>query len=284
MNKNEIMDRIKEAIPDISFQVVTKNNGIKKLACNVPVNSNGESKVNQLLYVDDILSNDGTIDDVIHIIKMVKGNPEYESITEFLNTVDKDYIMNNCFIRIVNREWNSDRLNDAVYLPYLDLAIMVRIAIESRSDHMISTTATHSICEAFGIDQNDLMFRAIERTKDISDFKIVSLTDLLKIPLQGAPLYVGIGNNRYSGAEILYYTDILKEFADKMDSDLLIVGSSIHEIMIMLEKSGISSTDFRDILRHCNNDENVVSKEEVLSNNLYKFDRKLREVVIFEEE
>lgn len=286
MNKKELMDRIKEAIPDISFQVVTKNNGVRKLACRIPVGDESGIRVTPLIYVDDILSSGGTIENVIEFINAIRVNPETNEISSAIQTVDRDYILENCFVRLINREWNSEQLKNSVYLPYLDLAVVARIEIESPSTQIVSGSITRDMCEGLGIDPNDILFMAIERTKETGGFTIRTLTEVLGCAVDPGGddyLYVGSNKNIHNGAVLLYYTDILGEFADKIESNLFIAGSSIHELMIMPEKKCFNPNDFRDILKTVNDKEQAITKEEVLSNNLYKFDRSTREVMIFEE-
>lgn len=82
------------------------------------------------------------------------------------------------------------------------------------------------------------------------------------------------------GAIAIYYQENLKKIAEKLESDLYILPSSIHETMI-LPKNDIATEDsFKDynaMVEEINN--NMVGPEIRLSNNCYLYDRKLKQII-----
>lgn len=66
--------------------------------------------------------------------------------------------------------------------------------------------------------------------------------------------------------------------ADKLDSDLYIIPSSIHECLILPEQEDICGDDLKKLVRTVNDTE--VADDEILSYNIYKYSRAGRSVTI----
>ena len=75
--------------------------------------------------------------------------------------------------------------------------------------------------------------------------------------------------------------EFTSELADRLGSDLLILPSSVHEVLL-LPDDGIQSYDF---YRRMVNEVNMtqVDLEEILSFNLYRYDREKEEIEMIEE-
>ena len=69
----------------------------------------------------------------------------------------------------------------------------------------------------------------------------------------------------------MLYEDTIKDFADKIGSDLIILPSSIHEVLILADNHTHEYEMFRDMVRHVNAED--VPKEDILSDELYLYRR-----------
>ena len=79
------------------------------------------------------------------------------------------------------------------------------------------------------------------------------------------------------GAVNILYTDSLKQMADFLDSDLWILPSSVHEI-ILLKADPDTSLILRNMVQEIN--DTYVEENEVLSNNIYYYNRNTNEISI----
>ncbi len=77
------------------------------------------------------------------------------------------------------------------------------------------------------------------------------------------------------GASAIYRKDLLKEIADKFESDLYIIPSSIHELIVM-PINDISRENMDAMVNDVN--ENEVDPTERLSNHIYIFRRDTMEI------
>ena len=73
------------------------------------------------------------------------------------------------------------------------------------------------------------------------------------------------------GAAYIFDTNTLQKMADLLESDLYIIPSSIHEIMIFPWNDFATKEELSAIVEEVN--ETAVEKEEQLSNHVYIFDR-----------
>ena len=73
----------------------------------------------------------------------------------------------------------------------------------------------------------------------------------------------------------MFYDNVLEEFAEKMQDDIYILPSSLHEV-ILVPRKGLEPGNLRSIVEDVN--KTVVTKEEVLGENVYLYERKLKEI------
>lgn len=146
--------------------------------------------------------------------------------------------------------------------------------------------ATDRIVERAGADLDRLTATALEdfRERAGDDIKPVKMSELLaEFQVEGAGdefLYVA---PRFieNGGIILADTETLEAFAQEKDSDLFIIPSSKHEILIMLEKekpADLTEEYLRGVIGHVNRTQ--VRDEDILNNNLYHYTRGLRRLEV----
>ena len=74
-----------------------------------------------------------------------------------------------------------------------------------------------------------------------------------------------------------FLTDVMDKVAEYMDGDVIILPSSIHEVIII--KDGIGNyEDLASMVRDTNGE--CVAPEEVLTNSVYVYDREAKEIRI----
>ena len=74
------------------------------------------------------------------------------------------------------------------------------------------------------------------------------------------------------------FPNILKEIADKSNSDLIIFPCSVHELLVHPYDGTISIDYMRETVHHVNHTE--LLKEDVLSNQVYLYQRKEDRLII----
>ena len=90
-------------------------------------------------------------------------------------------------------------------------------------------------------------------------------------PDVSSPFYVLSNISGINGAACILYRDVVKNFADGMEKDIIILPSSIHEVLLLPDEEGISCDEMSRLVTHINQTE--VPKEDRLSNQVYHYSR-----------
>lgn len=224
---------------------------------------------------------------------------------EFFEEVQMDSfegIKDTVVFKVINRERNRKFLKDVPYFSYLDLAIIFCVVIIDPEGRSGSVTIHNHQLEEWGISKSDLYDTAVRNTKKLFGVEIKEIQEVIVDivlssdhfvvpPLPDAiyhdlieeirnqvvkfPIYVLSNKTRHLGAGCMLYKDI-EIFADKLEDDLYIVPSSIHEVLLIPASVKVSDEELLDILHEVNRDE--LDETEFLSDKIYHFDRKTRHI------
>lgn len=95
--------------------------------------------------------------------------------------------------------------------------------------------------------------------------------DTAKEMYEGGPeMFVLSNKKKMNGASIILYNEKLAELSVKLDDDLLIMPSSIHEVLAV-PASSIDVEDLKNMVREVNDTE--VSEQEILGYSVYRYNR-----------
>jgi hypothetical protein len=78
------------------------------------------------------------------------------------------------------------------------------------------------------------------------------------------------------GAAALLYSEQIKQLADSLQSDLIILPSSVHELLLLPDDGENEYTFYRQMVEDVNTTQ--VEPEEILSYSLYRYLREKEEV------
>ncbi len=91
-------------------------------------------------------------------------------------------------------------------------------------------------------------------------------------------MYVISNSNSVNGASAIFYSDALADLSDKLGGvDLFVLPSSVHEVIAVSTDMGTPEM-LAEMVKEVNGSE--VSLEEQLSDHVYKFDAKTRELAL----
>ena len=202
-----------------------------------------------------------------------KSDIDLSYITEYEKVKDK------ICLRLCNLERNSELLKDSVYIPFLDLAILFYINFEQCDMGKGMIRVRSEYLEKWDVTTEKLMKDAMENSKKDVELKVLQFW--------GYPMYVMSNKNLSGGASSMLYPEALEEFADKNEANIFVIPSSIHEVILIPDKENDEqgseewirkTSELRNIICMVNREE--VSADEVLSDNLYYFDRSQKKIKI----
>lgn len=196
--------------------------------------------------------------------------------------IDKNYISKHgLFYQLINAEKNEDLLRKVPYVRLLDLAAIYYTPISKTEDGngIRSLILTNDICKKLGIDEE-----FIDESLGEHKFEANVITEFTGLKnIEYVPLYVITNEMKLNGAAVMLFPQYFNELAEKFDSDLYILPSSIHEVIVFPVNHPCYITEFdADNLRKMVSEINstIVSEKDFLSNNVYYYDRKKKELSI----
>lgn len=204
-------------------------------------------------------------------------------IVELGNEIKKGFpaVKDRIHMRLVNAEKNQNRLKNIPWMPYLDLAVTFHLNFDGECDELRSIEVNHQLMDTWNVTPEDLYQTALANMERESDGTFYSLSDYLEGALgttleKGDPdsdLHMYIMTNKrcaYGATEILRPGE-LKKRAEEFNSDLVVLPSSVHEVLVLPYCAGMNLELFRRTVRDVNDD--AVIKEEQLSNQVYLYRR-----------
>lgn len=194
--------------------------------------------------------------------------------------MEKEYVLENVIYQVVGLEKNLCRLSKMPHKRLLDLAAVYRVVLENCGMHEYAGfVVENEFRERCGITEEELD-AAARRNTDKRGFCIRSMglflkhvTGSLVIPPRcGDDIWVITTTDGYYGAAaLLYGKSCLGKLADRIGSDLYVLPASIHEV-IAVPVGKAHPSELIDMVCRMNAEE--VKPEEVLSNSVYRYNRR----------
>lgn len=290
--KETVLEGIKERIEDaseISIKEITKNNGVVMDGILI---SRKDSKIAPTFYINDfydMYQNGTDFDNIIdilcksydeHSIELSFNPEEFEQFDKV-----KDKIM----FKIVNKKLNEKLLSEVPHRCFLDLAICYYVLVKDINFENGSILINNSHAKMWDVDEETLFKLSEKNTCNTFKEDLMSMYDmmcelmikrgedeeLMKEMLRPMDdkMYVLTNNARQYGASCIMYNDVLKNFSDEKNSDLVIIPSSVHEVIILSLNDNDSVEELNDMVTQVNADH--VLPQEILSDHVYIYDRKL---------
>ena len=189
--------------------------------------------------------------------------------------------------KLVNYQKNKKLLEDVPYKRVLDLAVVFYCLIEQRKGVSATALIHNEHLRIWNVTEDEIYNDALKNTPVLLAGSIVPMSKILSEIAGTAPvdndekvceytgediLYVLTNSSRVNGAACILYDNLLKKFANDVHSDLYILQSSVHEVIIVPKKNAFDKSELADMVREVN--EQGVSQDEILSDNVYEYNRK----------
>lgn len=295
--KDELIEVIKEKTEEntnISIHVVSKNNGIKLTGIVI---MKEEESISPTIYLEPFfeMANKGKdlhliADEILAISREQKGQ-FYFDVEEFQNiNVTKRKIL----YKLINCDKNEELLKNVPYRRWQDLAIVYYVLVSCDELGTGTILVRDEHMRLWEIAEEDLFGFATENTSKILKKTIKSMAEIIldfmdekmmdneenEITVKAAKefgentpirMYVMGNKLKLNGACTVLYENALKSFAEYVESDFYILPSSIHEVILVPANEDVDEQSLLSLVREVN--ENNVTEEEWLSDNIYKYSR-----------
>ena len=295
--RDELIDIIKEKIEantNISIHVVSKNNGIKLTGIVI---MKEEECISPTIYLEPFfeMANQGKdlhliADEILAISREQKGQFNFD-VEEFqdINVTGKKILY-----KLINYDKNEELLKNVPHRIWQDLAIVYYVLVSCDELGTGTILVRDEHMRLWGIREEDLFEFASVNTSKILKKTTKSMAEIIlefmdekmmdneekEITIKAAKefgentpvrMYVMGNKLKLNGACVVLYENALKSFAECTESDFYILPSSIHEVILVPANEEVDEQSLLSLVREVN--ENNVTEEEWLSDNIYKYSR-----------
>lgn len=272
----ERIERIAEIIKEkgVNAQVVRVRKGDEvKIGITL-----GDGQVRLNVYPElECVTDEEAAEQVIRIYEEQKAKDIQFDIEKFM-----DYEQMKSSLIICLRQPTSEECTD-IKRAWFDMEVYVRVLIETSLEDMTTVTVRPEHIKMWGISEDELFNIAIENTKHRTYIRTMKEIVLERAPKEErefleaciGPMpdnnYVVSNREMQYGASAFLDIETIEAIADKHESDVYIIPSSIHEILLYVDDGVMTIDDINEMVRSTN--ESCVEPNERLSNHAYKYHR-----------
>ena len=308
--KNELQAKMGDGY-SISITNVKKNNGIDFLGICITDKEHNLSPVFYLddqFKEDKDAGNEMRISETVgDILRLYydqgkTAQMDLGLLKSYANLRDK------VLFRLVNHEKNKEVLSDIPHKLYYDLAMVFYLDIPNKIFESGSILLNNSHLETWGVTAEEVFTDAYRNTpkllpavtqsmaevmREILEFRIYKKygeDESVKKIVNGyfedeygivsenemsdgkrSKMYVASNATKTYGAAVFFYPGFIKDFAEKVDADLYIFPSSVHEIIIAPATKEHNRKELIKMV--CEVNASKVAPDEVLADTVYYYDR-----------
>lgn len=265
---------------------VLKNNGVRLEAIRFVKN---KTDIVPTIYPEHYYEELKKIKTNEEIIKQIveDGCQINNGLKSLLNS---NNIKDNITFQLINARNNKEILENIPYRMFNNLAVVYRWIVNIDESGVQSTLVTNALVKTQLNDmtENELFNLAYKNTKRLFPPVINSMAEVIQklinkdempeelfdeydVMQNNMRMYIITNNKGINGASsIIYIKDTLGQLADKLQQDLYVLPSSIHEVIAM-PVGNLIPKDLVDMVKDIN--ASVVLEQEVLSNSVYLYNR-----------
>lgn len=219
---------------------------------------------------DDI---DDIVDRVVEVLTTKQDAPVFD-VNSFR---DWEFVKTKVCYKVVNAGKNGELLSEAPHIHLIgDLVAVFFVPVEMESGNPASITIRNSHCQIWDVTDVQLYELAKVNTPRVFPANVKSMWETLREmmpeemipPCEEMPMTVCSNADRCHGANVMFYDNILADFAEKNDGDVFILPSSIHEVLFVPAK-GMDEAFLANLVNQVNNTE--VDAQEYLSDHVFVY-------------
>lgn len=288
--KTVIARQVEQMLPQgasLKLQTICKNNGLKLDGLTI---TNIESNVSPTIYLNYYYEKQNLFPDFDTICRDIMLTYEHNRSAEHINAdffTDYNLISSRISYRLINYEKNKELLETVPHVRYLDLAI-VFYCLLNFSENSSATILIHADhLKLWNINAAELYHQACQTAPELLpyDFRNINAVlsdtfgssttqpnqDIEKETDAFCPMYILTNSQKLYGASCLLYPRLLDSIAEKLNTDLFVLPSSIHEVILLPALNRSHCKELADMVTDINRTE--LAADEILSDLIYYYSR-----------
>ena len=295
MEINEFAQKVRSAVEkelgekySVELKEVYKNNGV--LLHGLLISSNA-CNVAPTIYLEHFwraYEEGMTFAEVLKRLLETYGRdvPAKGIDMEFFRDFDK--VRDRICYRLVGQAGNRQLLDKIPHVEFLDMAVCFFYAYSGETLGEGSILIHNSHMEMWNTGTEELMRIAGHNTPRLFPWQCSTMEEVLREVTGGeyseeflageVPMKILSNRQRTHGAGCLIYQGVLEQLAQECNADLYILPSSIHEVILLAVSGREAPDELKSMILQVNRTQ--VAPEEVLSDSLYRYDRRKKAVEI----
>lgn len=268
---------------EIAEHDVVKNNGVK--LTGITARKKGTNTF-PTIYIDDYFDstlNDTDVDYLALKLSRTLSKAEIPVNISLDGFLSYESARDRLYIKLINAEKNKELLLDVPYKRFHDLAAVFYYAMDEKAfEGRASILVKNSHMENWNITPEDIYSDALNSSQFLNPLKLYTMRELVKelygrdIMDEDIPMYVLTNRDKLNGAASILYPDALKRISRELSSDLYLLPSSVHEMIIIPRDGNVNEKQLLSMVTEINRCE--VSAEEVLSDSVYGYSGETDEI------
>lgn len=265
--KGKITERVTDG--EVIFNSVMKNNGLVSEEVMIPRKDESMIPMVRLESYFEQYKYGRSIDDIaVEIIEILMSHRQKENF-DLQKLLSDENIKENVYFRIINKKRNKELLKDVPHMTYESLAMIIAINVNNLvkdEDEGEASIVIHNIhMERLHYTKEELFTFAKQNTPRL--FPTLPTCEAVENTL------VLTNQSKLYGAGTIFYKDVLRETAEILRADrLVILPSSIHEVLVLKQNTDSESKFYREMVQNVNYE--AVRRDEVLDDTYYLYDKK----------
>ena len=292
----KFMDYMPEQYQGMRLRVEPVNKVNKVLDGITLVGSGAGSSVSPTLYINHMYEHYLETENLQEVLQSAARRMDmaFKEMPE-VGDVNLESAKDNIVFQVINTLQNEDMLRDMPHREFQDLSIIYRWVVKVDENGIQSSAIRNNLAEQLGMNEEQLFKCAVENTRRIFPPTVKSMNDVIRemfisdgMPAEVADMMIGempedkmmwvISNDRgINGAGSMLYEDNLHKLAMKLETDLYILPSSVHECIAVSTNVG-DPYELAEMVSEINMGQ--VALEDRLSNQVYHYDKDARRLTL----
>ncbi len=292
----KFMDYMPEQYQGMRLRVEPVNKVNKVLDGITLVGSGAGRNVSPTLYINHIYEHYLETENLQEVLQSAARRMDmaFKEMPE-VGDVNLEGAKDNIVFQVINTLQNEDMLRDMPHREFQDLSIIYRWVVKVDENGIQSSVIRNNLAEQLGMNEEQLFKCAVENTRRIFTPTVKSMNDVIRgmfisdgMPAEVADMMIGempedkmmwvISNDRgINGAGSMLYEDNLHKLAMKLETDLYILPSSVHECIAVSTNVG-DPYELAEMVSEINMGQ--VALEDRLSNQVYHYDKDARRLTL----
>ena len=292
----KFMDYMPEQYQGMRLRVEPVNKVNKVLDGITLVGSGAGRNVSPTLYINHIYEHYLETENLQEVLQSAARRMDmaFKEMPE-VGDVNLESAKDNIVFQVINTLQNEDMLRDMPHREFQDLSIIYRWVVKVDENGIQSSAIRNNLAEQLGMNEEQLFKCAVENTRRIFPPTVKSMNDVIRemfisdgMPAEVADMMIGempedkmmwvISNDRgINGAGSMLYEDNLHKLAMKLETDLYILPSSVHECIAVSTNVG-DPYELAEMVSEINMGQ--VALEDRLSNQVYHYDKDARRLTL----